>query len=466
MQVVYAHTVDFQISWMCTSGAGFHWWSSACCDCTGPLMSYRLCWSSCICRLRPAWLLPGCSIAVLSFLLQCPVVWPRHPWGRSQAPASIGSGCWWALHSSWRQCQGPLCSTCRCFWSREEDIKVLFCWKPTRCIEGPWGPFCLSCGALARANGFGSVWIGQTCCRSWCKWGAQCLGHGHSTWCPECVTGCACGMCWVFSCLVQRVLQDTTHLIERPCYQQGSSCQDPAGNWTTWRPPDCHKKMQSGAVWSCLLFIRSGQNHLTRHGERGKKTRQTEEQVGRQHQGMDRPGVCQVPEGSGEQGKMEENGWKSSVVPKQTSWLRDRWWWWCRGSKTHCLQKCDEDASTVHCHLGVGSNLTVLQHSLHQSSKGGRRSTDSSVDLSTASRERLSVTVDPRYVNWCTTSSSQCSHHSSKTHHRGCGRPVSGQMWHFMAFLSSELTDHNLMMGHSSQTRILGKVDGQFLHTH
>ena len=61
-------------------------------------------------------------------------------------------------------------------------------------------------------------------------------------------------------------------------------------------------------VWSCLPFIRSGQNHFARHSERGKKTRQTEEEVGRQHQGMDRPGVGQVPEGSGEQGKMEETG--------------------------------------------------------------------------------------------------------------------------------------------------------------
>ena len=34
----------------------------------------------------------------------------------------------------------------------------------------------------------------------------------------------------------------------------------------------------------------------------------TEEGVGRQHQGMDRPGVCRVPEGSGEPGKMEETG--------------------------------------------------------------------------------------------------------------------------------------------------------------
>ena len=49
-------------------------------------------------------------------------------------------------------------------------------------------------------------------------------------------------------------------------------------------------------------------NHLARHNERGKKTRQTEEEVGRQHQGMDRPGVWQVQEGSGEQGKMEKTG--------------------------------------------------------------------------------------------------------------------------------------------------------------
>ena len=39
-------------------------------------------------------------------------------------------------------------------------------------------------------------------------------------------------------------------------------------------------------------------------------TRQTEEEVGRQHQGMDRPGVRQVLEGGGEWGKMEKTGCK------------------------------------------------------------------------------------------------------------------------------------------------------------
>ena len=74
------------------------------------------------------------------------------------------------------------------------------------------------------------------------------------------------------------------------------------------KPSDDRKETQTAVVWSCFPLIRSGQNHLARHCERGKKTRQTEEEMGRQHQGIDRPGLRQVKEGSGEQGKMEKTG--------------------------------------------------------------------------------------------------------------------------------------------------------------
>ena len=124
---------------------------------------------------------------------------------------------------------------------------------------------------------------------------------------------------WTLTAELQRRIQ----AMEMRCYhkiqcfsykdlvqRRGSLCQDPAGNWTKWRPPDYHKEMQTAVVWSCLPFIRSGQTHLARHSEGRKKTRQTEEEVGRQHQGMHRPGGCQVPEGNGEQGKMEETGCK------------------------------------------------------------------------------------------------------------------------------------------------------------
>ena len=105
---------------------------------------------------------------------------------------------------------------------------------------------------------------------------------------------------------------------------QGMRLDQSAHHRQHTNPPDHHKEMQTAVVWSCLPFIRSGQNHLARHSERGRKARQTEEKVGRQHQGMDRPGVGQVPVGSGEQGKK----WrklvaKSSVVPQRPSRLRD-----------------------------------------------------------------------------------------------------------------------------------------------
>ena len=99
----------------------------------------------------------------------------------------------------------------------------------------------------------------------------------------------------------------TMHLIRRPCYQQVSLCQDPAGNRTTRRPPGHRKETQTEMVRTYLPFIRSGQNYLAIHNERGKKTWQTEEEAGRQ-QLMDRPGVRQFPEGCGERRKMEETG--------------------------------------------------------------------------------------------------------------------------------------------------------------
>ena len=95
---------------------------------------------------------------------------------------------------------------------------------------------------------------------------------------------------WALTAQLQRRIQ----AMEMRCYrkilrisykereQRGSPCHDPEGNRTTRRPPDHRKETQTAVVWSCLPFIRSGQNHLARHSERGKKTRQTEEEVGRQ----------------------------------------------------------------------------------------------------------------------------------------------------------------------------------------
>ena len=82
--------------------------------------------------------------------------------------------------------------------------------------------------------------------------------------------------------------------------------------------------MQTEVVCTCLPFIRFGQSHLVGYSERGKKTRQTEKEVGRQHQETDRPGVCQVPEGSREQKLMEKTGCEVICGAQVTPKLRDR----------------------------------------------------------------------------------------------------------------------------------------------
>ena len=117
--------------------------------------------------------------------------------------------------------------------------------------------------------------------------------------------------------------QDTTHLIQRPCYQRGSltaqSVLRSSRQLATRRPPDHRKETQTAVALSCLPFIRSGQNHLARHSERGKKTRQTDNI--REWTGLEFGKPQRAVENRGKWRKMVA---KSPVVPQQSSRLRDR----------------------------------------------------------------------------------------------------------------------------------------------
>ena len=73
--------------------------------------------------------------------------------------------------------------------------------------------------------------------------------------------------------------------------------------------------------WTCLPFVRSGQNHLAKHSERGQKTtsqgrrkKRWEDNI-REWTGLE---FAESQKGSREQRKMEETGCvKSPVVPQQ-----------------------------------------------------------------------------------------------------------------------------------------------------
>ena len=133
--------------------------------------------------------------------------------------------------------------------------------------------------------------------------------------------------------------QDTTHLIQRPCYQRGSPCQDAAGDWTTWRSPDDRKETQTAVVWSCLPFNRSGQKTILQGTVKG----------GRRQGGQRKRWEANIREWTGlEFGKSQravENRekWrklvaKVSVVPQRPSRLRHWWWWWWCFAMTSLLK--------------------------------------------------------------------------------------------------------------------------------
>ena len=69
--------------------------------------------------------------------------------------------------------------------------------------------------------------------------------------------------------------------------------------------------------WYGHVSRSSGLAKTILRSERGKKTRQTEEEVGRQHQGMDRPGVRQHTQS---QRAVENREKRRKLVAKSSVW--------------------------------------------------------------------------------------------------------------------------------------------------
>ena len=102
--------------------------------------------------------------------------------------------------------------------------------------------------------------------------------------------------------------QDTTHLIQRVCYQWRSLCQDPSGNWTTRRPDHC-KEAQTEVVWTCLSSSGLAETVLqsTVKGRRRKGRQKKKKRGGKTTSGNGQAWSLPSPR---EQWKMEKNGGK------------------------------------------------------------------------------------------------------------------------------------------------------------
>ena len=105
---------------------------------------------------------------------------------------------------------------------------------------------------------------------------------------------------------------------------------DPAGSWTTRRPPYDRKETQTVVVWSCLPFFSSNQaktilQGTEKRGRRRDRQRKRWEDNIREWTGLEFSRSQRAGENREKWRKLVA---KSSVVPQRPSRLTDWWWWW------------------------------------------------------------------------------------------------------------------------------------------
>ena len=121
--------------------------------------------------------------------------------------------------------------------------------------------------------------------------------------------------------------QDTTHLIQRPCYQRGSPCQDAAGIGPYEDPLTIVKRRKlqwyghvsrpSGLAKTILPSTVKG---VGKQGRQKKRWEDTREWTGLVFAKSQRAAESRE--------KWRKLVVKSSVVSQRPSRLREWWWWW------------------------------------------------------------------------------------------------------------------------------------------
>ena len=78
------------------------------------------------------------------------------------------------------------------------------------------------------------------------------------------------------------------HLLQRSCYKWGSEKQNQASHWALWWSSHHCEETQTEMVWAHNKINRTCKDDPTGHCTRREKERQTEKEMGRQRNGMDR----------------------------------------------------------------------------------------------------------------------------------------------------------------------------------
>ena len=97
------------------------------------------------------------------------------------------------------------------------------------------------------------------------------------------------------------------HLLQGSCYKWGSGEQNQTSHWALWRSHHC-EETQTEMIWAQNKINRTCKDDPTGHCTRREKERQTEKEMGRQRNGMDRIKVGWSPSKGRKQRRMENSG--------------------------------------------------------------------------------------------------------------------------------------------------------------
>ena len=98
------------------------------------------------------------------------------------------------------------------------------------------------------------------------------------------------------------------HLLQRSHYKWESGEQNQTSHWALWRSSHHCEETKSEMVWAQNKINRTCKDDPTGHCTRREKERQTEKEMGRQHNGVDRIKVGWSPSKGRKQRRMENSG--------------------------------------------------------------------------------------------------------------------------------------------------------------
>ena len=90
------------------------------------------------------------------------------------------------------------------------------------------------------------------------------------------------------------IQQRTRPMLPMKRLAKRGSQKDSSSHWRIRRTPDPGQEMKAKMDWPCFNISRFSKDNPPGHSERKKKNRQTEEEMGRQYQKVDRNGLCKL----------------------------------------------------------------------------------------------------------------------------------------------------------------------------